>query len=161
MYQKLSFLRNPRYPLPASVAGLSDTMNASSSKPQWVGTSIQDTTTRRMPATKAQLTTTPGVVFLVEPSELVFSEYQPGSIYMQVCCRAHTPPSHGGVPHLRDTCLSDIMLGGSQQQMFDKMKQLVAVRRQSICAKQRSSHMQALAWLVSSKHLCHSLLHGS
>jgi hypothetical protein len=84
MHQRLTFKRNPRYPLPASMA-LLDTMALAADKPQWLGTTGRPRPSpAELAASRAAARSRRVEVFRVEPEPLVFSSYEAGYTYQQV-----------------------------------------------------------------------------
>jgi hypothetical protein len=84
MHQRLTFKRNPRYPLPASMA-LLDTMALAADKPQWLGTTGRPRPSpAELAASRAAARSRQVEVFRVEPEPLVFSSYEAGYTYQQV-----------------------------------------------------------------------------
>eukprot|EP00955_Chlamydomonas_euryale_P021018 222594-Chlamydomonas_euryale.AAC.3 len=70
MHHKLSFLRNPRYPLPPAVKMLQTQF-----KPGARWNVPEPDGTRRAPPIKANMTARPDQVFVVEPEAVVFTNY--------------------------------------------------------------------------------------
>lgn len=68
MHHKLSFLRNPRYPLPPAVKQLQTQFQQG---PRWNVTDMTSVT----PPIKSNMTTQPDAVFVVEPAVVVFTDY--------------------------------------------------------------------------------------
>lgn len=68
MHHKLSFLRNPRYPLPPAVKQLQTQFQQD---PRW---NVSDMTSVTPPI-KSNMTTRPDAVFVVEPAVVVFTDY--------------------------------------------------------------------------------------
>ncbi|KAG2495146.1 hypothetical protein HYH03_006754 [Edaphochlamys debaryana] len=79
MHHKLTFLRNPRHPLPPAVKNLLDLRPDAK---RWVGPRAELRT--GAPPIKANMTSKPEAVFVVEPAEVTFTEYAVGRTYEQV-----------------------------------------------------------------------------
>eukprot|EP00798_Chlamydomonas_sp_ICE-L_P024309 gene24309-9913_t len=68
MNQKLSFLRNPRYPLPPAVQMLTSKMKKADAK---------------LPPIKANMTAHPEIIFVAEPGVVMFTDYVIGEVYQR------------------------------------------------------------------------------
>lgn len=71
MHHKLTFLRNPRHPLPPAVKTLLELRPPGQ---RWFGPR-EEVRPDAAPPIKANMTAKPDVVFVVEPEEVVFTQY--------------------------------------------------------------------------------------
>ncbi|GLC49027.1 hypothetical protein PLESTB_000174500 [Pleodorina starrii] len=77
MHHKLTFLRNPRHPLPPAVRTLLDLKPDTK---RWAGPR-SDPRTGLSPPIKANMTAREDVIFVVEPEEVTFTDYAVGRTY--------------------------------------------------------------------------------